>query len=90
MSDVKKITVRELNRQTARIVSAVVKGETFELQRNGIAVCYLSRALPPLPRGPDWTAHFERLRRKHREDGAFAEELEEDRRRQRLREEALG
>jgi antitoxin (DNA-binding transcriptional repressor) of toxin-antitoxin stability system len=38
MSDMKMLTMRELNRKTASVLDAVERGETFELRRNGRAV----------------------------------------------------
>ena len=87
----KTITVRELNRSTAKVLTAVEHGETFELIRNGKAVAYMTRQLPPADQKPDWKAHFEWLRKQPKPKVASAiEELEEDRRRQRRREEAMG
>ena len=86
----KTITTRELNRRTARILDAVENGESFELRRNGKAVGYLTQTPPPPESKPDWKAHFEWLRKQKTKGGGFVEELEEDRRRLRAREEALG
>lgn len=89
MSDMKTISMRELNRRTARVLDAVESGETFELRRSGKLIGYLSHALPPPEHKPDWKAHFEWLRRQKAKGGGFVQELEEDRRRLRAREENL-
>ena len=89
VSDMKTLTMRELNRKTAGVLDALERGETFELRRNGRAVGYLTQT-PPLPeRKPDWTAHFEWLKQQRGKGGGFVEELEEDRRRLRAREAAM-
>ena len=87
----KTITVRELNRTTAKVLDAVEHGATFALRRNGKVVAYMSRQLPPPDEKPDWKAHFEWLRKQPKRKGPSAyDELMEDRRRLRLREEAMG
>ena len=90
MSDMKTLTMRDLNRKTASVLDALERGETFELHRNGRAVGYLTQTPPPPERKPDWKAHFEWLRKQKHKGGGFVEELEEDRRRLRAREIALG
>ncbi len=81
--------MRDLNRQTASVLDALERGETFELRRNGKAVGYLSPA-PPMPESkPVWEAHFEWLHQQKSKGGGFVEELEADRRRSRAREAAL-
>jgi antitoxin (DNA-binding transcriptional repressor) of toxin-antitoxin stability system len=86
----KTISMRELNRQTARILDAVESGQTFELRRNGKPVGYLSHTLPPPERKPDWNAHFEWLRKQKAKGGGFVEELDAERRLLHSRTEALG
>ncbi len=88
MSDMKTISTRELNQRTASILDALQSGETFELRRHGKAVGYLTHTPPPPERNPDWKAHFDWLRKQKSKGGGFVEELEEDRRRLRAREEA--
>lgn len=90
MPDMKTVTIRDLNRQTARILEAVEHGETFELRRNGKTVGYLSPAPPPPANIPNWRAHFEWLRRQPRNRGGFVKALDDERRRLRAREEASG
>lgn len=87
----KALTVRDLNRKTASVLDALERGETFELHRNGKAVGYLTHTAPPPERKPDWRAHFDWLRRqpKGRRTSLLAE-FEEDRRRLRARESAMG
>ena len=90
MSDMKTVTMRELNRKTASVLDAVERGETFELKRKGNAVGYLTPA-PPLPeRKANWKSHFEWLRKQSKKRGAsLLAEFDEDRRRLRAREMAL-
>ena len=90
MSDMKTITMRDLNRKTASVLDAVESGETFELRRNGRAVGYISRT-PPIPeREPDWHAHFARLKKRNKEsDAEILREFEEERRRLAAREHDL-
>jgi antitoxin (DNA-binding transcriptional repressor) of toxin-antitoxin stability system len=91
MSDMKKLTMRDLNRKTASVLDALERGETFELHRNGKAIGYLTHTAPPPERKPDWKAHFEWLRRQPKpQSAALLAEFEEDRRRLRTREKALG
>jgi antitoxin (DNA-binding transcriptional repressor) of toxin-antitoxin stability system len=91
MSDMKMLTMRELNRKTARVLDAVERGESFELRRNGKAVGYITRTPPPPQRIPDWKAHFNWLRKKAtRDDSKALAEFEQDRRRQAAREKELG
>jgi antitoxin (DNA-binding transcriptional repressor) of toxin-antitoxin stability system len=90
MSDMKAISMRELNRRTAGILDAVENGEAFELRRNGKVVGYLSSAPPPPEGKPDWKAHFQWLRKQPKGAGRrLLEEFEEERRRLRRRERAL-
>jgi antitoxin (DNA-binding transcriptional repressor) of toxin-antitoxin stability system len=87
----KTLTMRDLNRKTASVLDAVERGESFELHRNGKAVGYLTRTAPPPDRKPDWKAHFEWLRRQPKGRGrSLLAEFEEDRRRLRAREQAVG
>lgn len=91
MSDMRTLTMRELNRKTATVLDAVERGETFELRRNGRAIGYITRTPPTPQRRPDWKAHFDWLRQeatKHDIDAIT--EFEETRRRQALREKELG
>ena len=90
LSDMKTITMRDLNRRTAGVLDALERGEAFELHRNGKAIGYLMQAAPPTRSGPDWKTHFEWLRKQRIKEGGLVEELEEDRRRLRAREAALG
>lgn len=86
----KTLTMRDLNRKTASVLDALERGETFELHRHGKAVGYLTHTAPAPERKPDWKAHFEWLRQQKHKGGGFIEELEEDRRRLRAREIAMG
>ena len=84
------LTMRDLNRRTAKVLDAVEHGETFELRRNGKAVAYLTRTPPPPDQKPDWKAHFEWLRKQPKHQGGFIKELDAERRRLRARELELG
>jgi antitoxin (DNA-binding transcriptional repressor) of toxin-antitoxin stability system len=87
----KALTMRELNRKTASVLDAVERGETFELQRNGKAIGYLTHTAPPPERKPDWGAHLDWLKRQPKSRGrSLIAEFEEDRRRLRSREKAMG
>ncbi len=88
VSDMKTLTMRDLNRKTATVLDAVERGETFELRRNGRAVGYLTHTPPEPERKPDWRTHFDWLAEQKAKGGGFVEELEEDRNRQRAREAA--
>jgi antitoxin (DNA-binding transcriptional repressor) of toxin-antitoxin stability system len=91
MSDVKVLTMRELNRKTASVLDAVERGESFELRRNGRAVGYITRTPPSPQRRPDWKAHFDWLRKNAtKNDIDTLTEFEEERRRQAAREKELG
>ena len=46
LSDMKTLTMRDLNRRTASVLDAVEKGESFEVRRHGRAVGYLTQAAP--------------------------------------------
>src|ERR1035438_8918937 len=83
LSDMKVLTMRELNRKTATVLDAVERGETFELRRNGRAVGYITHT-PPIPqRKPDWKAHFDWLRKNATKNDIEAlTEFEQERRRQ--------
>ena len=89
LSDMKTLTMRDLNRKTAAVLDALERGETFELRRNGRAVGYLTHTPPEPERKPDWRAHFDWLAKQKDKGGGFVEELEEDRNRHRAREAAL-
>ena len=91
MSDMKMLTMRELNRKTASVLDAVERGESFELRRNGRAVGYITRTPPTPQRRPDWKAHFDWLRKNVvKNDIEILTEFEEERRRQAAREKELG
>ncbi len=90
MSDMKTLTMRELNRKTANVLDALERGEMFELRRNGKAIGYLTRTAPPPERKPNWDAHFDWLKKQKLKGGGFVEELEEDRRRMHARERDMG
>lgn len=91
VSDVKMLTMRELNRKTASVLDAVERGETFELRRNGRAVGYITRTPPAPHRQPDWKAHFDWLRQKAtKDDIETLTEFEQERRREAAREAELG
>lgn len=90
LSDMKTLTMRDLNRKTASVLDALERGETFELRRNGKTVGYLTHTAPPPEQRPDWQAHFDWLGKQKRKGGGFVEELEADRRRLRERDIALG
>lgn len=91
MSDMKTVTMRALNRKTASILDALERGEAFEIKRNGKVVGYLTHAPPPAERKPNWKSHFAWLREQPKQRGArLLATFEEDRRRLRARERALG
>lgn len=91
VSDMKTLTIRDLNRKTAQVVDALQRGESFELRRNGKAVGYLTQTPPPPERKPDWKAHFDWLKKQSlKQDSSILEEFEEDRQRLRAREQAMG
>ena len=91
MSDMKILTMRELNRRTASVLDAVERGETFELRRNGRAVGYITHTPPTPERKPDWKTHFNWLRKKAtKNDMEKLDEFEQERRRQAAREEDMG
>jgi antitoxin (DNA-binding transcriptional repressor) of toxin-antitoxin stability system len=86
----KTVTMRELNRRTAAVLDAVERGETFELRRNGKVVAYLTSAPPHPETAPDWSSHFQWLRKQPRRRGErLFLEFEEDRRRLRKREKTI-
>jgi antitoxin (DNA-binding transcriptional repressor) of toxin-antitoxin stability system len=90
MSDMKTLTMRDLNRKTASVLDALERGESFELHRNGKAVGYLTQTAPPPERKSDWKAHFDWLRRQPKGRGKdLLAQFEEDRRRLRAREMAM-
>ena len=91
MSDMKTLTVRDLNRKTAGVLDAVERGETFELRRNGSAVGYIVHTPPKAQLKPDWKTHFEWLRsHAAKADARVLAGFEEGRREQAARERALG
>jgi antitoxin (DNA-binding transcriptional repressor) of toxin-antitoxin stability system len=90
MSGMKTLTMRELNRNTARVMNALESGETFELRRYGKTIGYVTPAPPPPERERDWKAHFEWLKKQPKTRGKnLVAEFEEDRRRLRAREAAM-
>jgi antitoxin (DNA-binding transcriptional repressor) of toxin-antitoxin stability system len=90
-SDMKILTMRELNRKTASVLDAVERGESFELRRNGRPVGYITRTPPTPQRRPDWQAHFDWLRKKATKDDIEAlAGFEQERRRHAAREKELG
>ena len=91
MSDMKTLTMRDLNRKTVSVLDAVECGEAFELRPNGEAVGCITQT-PPSPQGkPDWKTHFDWLRKQSRKtDAGILNELEADRRRDAAREQTLG
>ena len=90
MSDVKTLTMRDLNRKTASVLDAVERGETFELRRSGRSVGYITPTPPSRERKPDWKTHFEWLRKQTTKiDAGLLAEFERDRRRQATREQSL-
>ena len=87
----KTVTMRELNRSTARVIDAVERGEAFEVFRNGKVVAYISRVTPPPEQKPDWDAHIAWLKgRPEKRRRALLNEFEEDRRRLHSREKTIG
>jgi len=91
VSDMKTLTVRELNRHTATVLDALERGESFEVHRNGRAVGYLTQVVPAPERKPDWKAHFDWLRQKSsKNDAKILKEFEDSRRRLAAREKAMG
>jgi antitoxin (DNA-binding transcriptional repressor) of toxin-antitoxin stability system len=93
MSDMKTITMRDLNRRTAGIIDEVQEGQTFELRRNGKVVAFLTRTCPPETKEKDdgsWEAHFRWLRKQSKTEGRrILKGFEEERDRQRSRHEYL-
>ena len=86
----KMLTMRDLNRNTASVLDAVERGETFELRRRGRSVGYLTPTPPSRERKPDWKTHFDWLRKQTTEtDAGLLAEFEQDRRRQATREQSL-
>jgi antitoxin (DNA-binding transcriptional repressor) of toxin-antitoxin stability system len=91
LSDMKTLTMRDLNRHTASVVDALERGESFEVRRNGRAVGYLTQTAPAPERKPDWKAHFDWLRRQPtKNDAKVLKEFEDSRRRLAVREKAMG
>ena len=83
--------MRELNRQTARVLDALERGESFEVRRKGRAIGYLTQGAPMPERKPDWKAHFDWLRRQPtKNDAKVLKEFEDSRRRLAAREKAMG
>ena len=91
MSDMKVLTMRDLNGKTVSILDAVERGESFELRRNGRAIGYITRTQPGPERRPDWKHHFNWLRKQATQtDVATLTEFEQERRRQAAREREMG
>jgi antitoxin (DNA-binding transcriptional repressor) of toxin-antitoxin stability system len=91
MSDMKVLTMRELNRKTASVLDAVERGETFELRRKGKSVGFITRTPPTPQRRPDWKSHFDWLRcQTVRADRESLAEFERGRKRHAARERELG
>ena len=90
MSDMKTLTMRDLNRKTASVLDAVERGETFELRRRGRSVGYITPTPPSRQRKPNWKTHFDWLRKQTtKTDAGLLAEFERDRRRQAAREQFL-
>ena len=90
MSDMKTLTMRDLNRNTASVLDAVERGETFELRRSGRSVGYITPTPPSGQRKPDWKTHFDWLRNQAtKTDAGLLAEFERDRRRPAAREQSL-
>jgi antitoxin (DNA-binding transcriptional repressor) of toxin-antitoxin stability system len=90
MSDMKTLTMRDLNRNTASVLDAVERGETFELRRSGRSVGYITPTPPSGQRKPDWKTHFDWLRKQTaKADAGLLAEFDRDRRRQATREQSL-
>jgi antitoxin (DNA-binding transcriptional repressor) of toxin-antitoxin stability system len=86
----KTLTMRDLNRNTASVLDAVGRGETFEVRRRGKAVGYLTKTVPPPEQRPDWKAHFDWLRKQPKGEGnALLKEFDESRRKLRERDDLL-
>ena len=90
LSDMKILSMRDLNRNTASVLDALERGESFEIRRKGRSLGYLTRRPPPSDRKPDWTAHFEWLRKQRTTlDAKLLGQFETTRRRLLAREQAL-
>ena len=90
MSDMKTLTMRDLNRKTASVLDAVERGETFELRRSGRSVGYITPTPPSRQRKPDWRIHFDWLRKQTtKTDAGLLAEFQEERRRQAARQQSL-
>lgn len=83
MSDMKTLNVRDLNRNTASVLDALERGDSFELRRNGRTIGYLTRNPPGPEQKPDWNSHFAWLSQQRERAGGFGEALAEERRRAR-------
>ena len=91
MSDMKTLTMRELNRKTASILDAIERGETFEVHRRGRAIGYLTQAAPAPERKADWKAHFQWLKQQPKSRGrVLLAEFEAERQRLRDRDVSMG
>ena len=91
LSDMKMLTMRDLNRKTANVLDEVERGETFELRRNGRAVGYITQTPPSSRRKPDWKSPFNWLRKQNtKPDAGILRGFEGQRRRQAAREQAMG
>jgi len=69
MTDMKTVTVRDLNRNTSGVLDALERGEDFEVRRRGKTVGYLTTTPPPENKKLDWKAHFEWLRKQPKDLG---------------------
>lgn len=87
----KTLTLRDLNRETASVLDALERGETFELHRNGKTVGYLTHTAPQPELKPDWSAHLEWLKGQPIGSSAvLLGEFDQDRRRLSTREWEMG
>lgn len=90
MSDMKKLTTRELKRKIACALDAFERGESSELLRNGKAVGNLTHTAPPPERKPAWIAHLDWMKGEPKGRGKnLLMEFEADRRRLRTREKTV-
>ncbi len=85
----KTLTMRQLSRETARVLDSLERGESFEIKRSGRAIGYLTHLPPPAEPRPDWATHFRWLKEQAPEAGGFVAELDAERGRSRARQNAL-
>ena len=82
LPDMKRPTMPQMNRKTARVPRAVQQGDVG-LGRHGKAIGSITRDPPSPQRKPDWKAHFDWLKKQNtKNDAAILAEFEEERRRQ--------